>query len=203
MAYDQEKVTAFENVITKETDEKIKQYQKDLKVYEELELEKTKNLEYEKMFTYMQAQVHQIQSKYKQMLTKEKLSARRELLSFRNGLTDKVFLLAEEKLLAFSNTKEYETYFLEELKKAMEEFPDENSRKKAEILVKKEDLKLEAKIKEIFGTQITLTADKKNRLGGFILRDNEKGLLVDKTFASALSDQRPEFYGACGLKVNF
>ncbi len=203
MAYDQEKVAAFENVITKETDEKIKKYQEDLKAYEELELEKTKNLEYEKMFTYMQAQVHQIQSKYKQLLTKEKLSSRRELLSFRNGLTDKVFGLAEEKLLAFSSTKEYQTYFVEELKKALAEFPDEASRKRVEILVKKEDLKLEAEIKKLFGEGVTVTGDKKNRLGGFILRDNEKGLLVDKTFASALLDRRPEFYGTCGLKVDF
>ncbi len=203
MAYDQEKVSAFEDVITRETDEKIKQYQEDLKVYEQLEVEKTKNLEYEKMFTYMQAQVHQIQSKYKQMLTKEKLSSRRELLSFRNGLTDKVFELAEEKLSAFSKTEEYQAYFLQELKKAMEELPDDDSRKRAEILVKKDDLALEEKVKKLFGEEVIMTGDKKNRLGGFVLRDNEKGLLIDKTFASALLDRRPEFYGTCGLKVNF
>ena len=111
MAYDNEKLQRFEQSVLMEAEKKIQEIQAETEKMKENELESTRQKEYDKMFSVMQEQVHQLQLKYRQEVTKVELDGRRELLEFRNQLTEKIFQEAEEKLQKFTDTKEYQSFF--------------------------------------------------------------------------------------------
>jgi len=88
MAYNRDKLTAFENAVLEDTDSKIAELEREVRDYEQAELDKAREDEYNKMFTYMQDQVQVIKAKYRQSITKFELESKRNLLVFRNELTD-------------------------------------------------------------------------------------------------------------------
>ena len=90
MAYDNEKLQRFEQSVLMEAEKKIQEIQAETEKMKENELENTRQKEYDKMFSVMQEQVHQLQLKYRQEVTKVELDGKRELLEFRNQLTEKI-----------------------------------------------------------------------------------------------------------------
>lgn len=199
MAYNRDKLTAFENAVLEDTDSKIAELEREVRDYEQAELDKAKEDEYNKMFTYMQDQVQVIKAKYRQAITKFELESKRNLLVFRNELTDRVFEAAKERLAAFRKTKDYEAFLTKKIKQAFAEFPCDS----AVVLVNKDDLAYAAKIKAAVPGIAELEADHQNHLGGFKLVNREKGLLADETFAAALEQQKQAYYTSCGLSVHF
>ena len=199
MSYSLDKLTAFERAVQQEAEHKIKQLQEEAKAYREQALAKEQEEQYAKMFEYMQEQVGFIKSRQKQSVTKYDLKIRRELVQFRNQLAEKVFEEAKEKLVAFSQTKEYREFLINKIKSAMEVFPFDSPTS----LLKKEDLRFFEDIKENFSDTIFVEEDPNNHMGGFILFNKEHGVLVDETFYAVLEDQKQEFYSSCGLTIQY
>ncbi len=196
MAYDNEKLQRFEQSVLMEAEKKIQEIQAETEKMKENELENTRQKEYDKMFSVMQEQVHQLQLKYRQEVTKVELDGKRELLEFRNQLTEKIFQEAEEKLQKFTDTKEYQSFLLTSIQTAAESFTGQPMI----ISIQEKDLPLTEKICELVPTA-TAQADPANQLGGFKLIQPEKNVLQDETFANDLDKQRQEFYRTCGLTI--
>ena len=53
MVYDKEKLSTFSNAVKRETDSKIEQLKREVEEYEKAELEKVREDQYNRMFTYM------------------------------------------------------------------------------------------------------------------------------------------------------
>ncbi len=196
MAYDKEKLSRFENTILSETQDKIDQMQKEIDAYRKTELENAKQMEYDRMFSAMQAQVHTLQWKYRQLVTKASLEDKRKTLAVRNELAQKVFDKAEESLLAFADGAPYKSYLLDEMKKAAERFDFQG----AVIYLRNQDMSFAEEIKNLFPIK-DIQPDKTNTLGGFRVMNERLGLLLDETFQSKLKDQHEYFYQHCGLTV--
>lgn len=197
MSYDQEKMKAFEDAVRTETDQKIALIQKELSEHEQEEIAKAREQEYDKMFTYMQDQVRAIKAKHKQRITKFELEYKRSLLLFRNKLSEQVFKQAKAELLAFAESSGYEAFLIQMLQTETEGFPCEN----AVVYVRSADLKYAKQIKQALPAIADVKADEKNSMGGFYIVNEEKGLLIDDTFAARLDEQRQSFYADCGLTV--
>ena len=200
MSFNQDKLMAFQEAIQKETDEKIAQIEQEIKEYEATELDKVRDDAYNQMFTYMQDQVHNIQNRYKQSITKYELESKRNILLFRNKLAETVFEQVKEKLIAFAASKEYESYLLEHIQTTLKDFPCENG---ITICMRKEDLKYSEEIQKALPCRVQIKADPKNHLGGFFLLNEAQGVMEDKTFSSALDDQHRYFYETCGLSIQY
>lgn len=196
MSYDKEKLSRFEKTVLAQAEEKIQKIRSEIKEYEKSELEKTKQQEYDRIFTYMQTQVHNLEWKYKRIVTKKSLEAQREILVCRNELIEKVFEQTKEKLLRFAESAEYKIYLIKRLGKAAETF----SCKDAEISVRAQDMQFEEDILRATGAAI-VSVDKSNKLGGFKIINNKDGLLLDETLDSDLIEQRQYFYQTCGMTV--
>lgn len=196
MGYNKNKLVAFEQAILEESKEKINAIEQEIRDYEQTELTKAKEDEYNKMYQYMQQQVHLIQNRWKQSVTKYELDSRRELLLFRNELSEQVFRKVRERLLEYSKSEPYQRNLIARLQNAMEEFPYDS----AVVLLKKDDLKLESEICRLL-PQIVVAEDPNNHLGGFTLLYEEKGVLADLTYESALQNRKQDFSVKCGLKV--
>ena len=148
MAYDNEKLQRFEQSVLMEAEKKIQEIQAETEKMKENELENTRQKEYDKMFSVMQEQVHQLQLKYRQEVTKVELDGKRELLEFRNQLTEKIFQEAEEKLQKFTDTKEYQSFLLTSIQTVAESFTGQPMI----ISIQEKDLPLTEKICELVPT---------------------------------------------------
>lgn len=196
MSYDKEKLSRFQNTVLSEADEKIQKMKEEAQEYEKSELEKTRQQEYDRIFTYMQAQVRNLEWKYRRIVTKKSLEVKREVLICRNELTEKVFAQTKEKLLQFANSAEYKDYLLNRLKTAVKDFPCNG----ASIAVRAEDFAFEKDLLETSGVA-SVVVDKSNQLGGFCIINQQSGLLLDETLASDLIEQRQYFYQISGMTV--
>ena len=197
MSYDKEKLSRFQKTVLSEAEEKIQNIQEEAEEYKKSELEKTRQLEYDRIFTYMQTQVHNLEWKYRQVVTKKSLEAKREVLIYRNELTEKVFTQTREKLQHFAASAEYRVYLIKRLEKAVKKFPCEG----AVIAVREEDLSFEKDLLKAAPSADSVVLDKSNRLGGFRLINQASGLLLDETLASDLIEQRQYFYQMSGMTV--
>lgn len=199
MVYDKEKLSAFSSAVKRETDSKIEQLKREVEEYEKAELEKVREDQYNRMFTYMQDQVQIIKSKYRQSITKFELESKRNLFVYRNQLTEQVFEQVQKRLLDFTKTADYQDFLLKQIQAAMKEFPCQTG----VILLAKEDMSLANQIKTAISNVTTVEADSKNHLGGFTIVNREQGLVADKTFQTALEEEKQQFYRTCGLRINF
>lgn len=196
MSYDKEKLSRFENTVLSETQEKIDSIIKEAEEYKQSELEKAKQQEYDKMFNYMQSQVRNIQWKYKQVVTKASLDAKRKTLVFRNELSQKVFEETEKSLKDFADSAKYKDYIVQKFQSAIKNFECDG----AILLLRKEDMPLAEELKKIAGIQ-NVETDKTNLLGGFKIENRKTSLLLDESFASILADQKQYFYQNSGLTL--
>lgn len=199
MSIEQEKLIAFENAILEETNQEIEAMEQEIATYEAAEMKKAQEEEYDRFFVLMQAEVQALKAKYKKSITKAELSCKQDLLRFRNHLTDSVFEEARVQILAFTKTSGYVDFLIGQIAAALSAFPCDH----AALMLRTEDASLAAAIQTACPAITAVTADKKNRLGGFCLINEEKGLLEDRTFASALEAKKPAFYASCGLTVQF
>ena len=132
----------------------------------------------DKYFDYMQDQVHLIQSDIKRQMAKAELSAKRELLLYRNQISEKVFQNVKKQLSDFAQSSDYKTYLINSIRDCI----NNQSLQDIKILVRQEDLDL---LRENdFTQQFAVEQDSSIRLGGFILLDKSAGMMIDQSFDS-------------------
>ncbi len=199
MAYNQEKLQAFQEAIREETDQKIAALEEEMRAYEKTELEQAQKVEQQRLEQNKKQQAHEIEAKYMRQITRTRLTRRRSLIAARNRMVDDVFLQAAKKLAEFAASKEYPSYLQKRVTNALDEFPCET----AVLTVPKNQLKTAKQFAAALPAITEVREDPNNQLGGFCLLNEEAGILLDETFPSLLEEQRRPFLASCGLKVTF
>lgn len=119
------------------------------------------------------------------MVSKAQLDMKKEILICREELTDKLFDSVKNKLAEYRKTKEYK----EKLCRAV----SEEDTREARILLSPEDMRLSSEIKKAAEKSASVAADETIRYGGFRILYSDKGIISDRTFDSALKEQRRAF----------
>lgn len=197
MSYDKQKLLRFQEAILEDADEKIARMNQNVSKYEQRELNNTKQQKLEEIFTYMQNRVRHLKSEFNYKLTKKSLEFKKEILSFRNELIEKVMKQSENEILNFVHSDEYKNYLLNKVKQVFDEFNFSN----AKIKIRREDLKFKEDILNC-GNISEVLIDDHNKLGGFTAIDPKSNILVDKTIATILDNQRQHLLKTSGLIVN-
>ena len=191
-----EKLQRFENIIFSDVDSKVNATIEEADRYKENALSEHHEQIMDKYFDYMQDQVHLIQSDIKRQMAKAELSAKRELLLYRNQISEKVFQNVKKQLSDFAQSSDYKTYLMNSIR----DCTDSNSFPDAKILVRQEDLTF---LKENdFNQHFTIEQDRSIRLGGFILLDKSAGMMIDQSFDSKLNELVSYFIQTSGLMIN-
>ena len=186
----------FENIIFSDVDSKVNATIEEADRYKENALSEHHEQIMDKYFDYMQDQVHLIQSDIKRQMAKAELSAKRELLLYRNQISEKVFQNVKKQLSDFAQSSDYKTYLMNSIR----DCTDSNSFPDAKILVRQEDLTF---LKENdFNQHFTIEQDSSIRLGGFILLDKSAGMMIDQSFDSKLNELVSYFIQTSGLMIN-
>ena len=197
MSYDKQKLLRFQEAILEDADEKIARMNQNVSKYEQRELNNTKQQKLEEIFTYMQNRVRHLKSEFNYKLTKKSLEFKKEILSSRNELIEKVMKQSENEILNFVHSDEYKNYLLNKVKQVFDEFNFSN----AKIKIRREDLKFKEDILNC-GNISEVLIDDHNKLGGFTAIDPKSNILVDKTIATILDNQRQHLLKTSGLIVN-
>lgn len=196
MSYDKQKLLRFQEAILEDADEKVAHMNQNISKYEQRELNNAKQQKLEEIFIYMQNRVRHLKSEFNYKLTKKSLELKKEILSFRNELIEKVMQQSENEILHFVNSDEYKDYLLHKVKQVFDEFNFSN----VKISVRHEDLKFKEDILN-FKNVSEVLVDDHNKLGGFIAVDTQSNIMVDKTISTILNSQRQHFLKTSGLII--
>lgn len=196
MSYDKQKLLRFQEAILEDADEKIARMNQNVSKYEQRELNNTKQQKLEEIFTYMQNRVRHLKSKFNYKLTKKSLEFKKEILSFRNELIEKVMKQSENEILNFVHSDEYKNYLINKVKQVFDEFNFNN----AKIKIRREDIKFKEDILNC-GNISEVLIDDHNKLGGFIAFDPKSNVMIDKTISTILDNQRQHFLKTSGLII--
>ena len=121
---------------------------------------------------------------------------RRELFALRAEIADAVFRRAEEEIIEYTSTPGYKAYVLREAGKASELIGGAE----CNVRLREADKALSDDIIKLLPGGVFVTDDS-ILIGGVIIDCAEKGLRLDCTLDTRLSDQRRWFAENSGLKV--
>lgn len=181
-----EKVARFEEAINKAADGEINALLSDARKKAE-EAVKCADEEYlENSYSVVAEETRNIKRKLEHEVSQKEFEASKEVFSHRSQSVDRFFEELEKELEAFSQTSEYQR----KLTEWTEEIEKENAfNEKTVIYVKSSDVDI---IKKHY-PNVTVSADKKIRLGGVCVFYPERSVFSDKTFDSAFVQQKSEF----------
>lgn len=123
------------------------------------------------------------------------VASKRELLEYREEITDKVFTAVLEQVEGFTKTDEYALLMVERAKKCAEE----NKNLKGKIFVRHRDMALAEKLSACGD----FTVEEKDTIlyGGIMVVYESTGLAYDYTADSVLEEERRAFAGRAGLNL--
>jgi vacuolar-type H+-ATPase subunit E/Vma4 len=130
--------------------------------------------------------IKRIQNKFTRETSQQEFSGKKTILRHREELTEKLFAQVEEKLAALRNSPEY----IDIIVKKMLVTPIENG---AEILLSPDDMKYVDTLKKAVKNEVQFKAEESIEKGGFSVFNKAAGTIIDKTFDSALDEQKQAF----------
>jgi V/A-type H+-transporting ATPase subunit E len=128
-----------------------------------------------------------ITAKYTRETAQNEFSVKKKLLRHREELTDKLFAEVRDKITALRNQSDYIDVLV---KKLLVTAIDNGS----EILLAPEDMKFADTLKKaVKAENVTFKPEESIKLGGFSIYNKEKATITDKTFDSAVEEQKAVF----------
>ena len=138
----------------------------------------------------IQSEIAKIRNQSQLVLSEETQKSRRQQIE------EAIFAAAEEKILSYTSGEEYRL----RLKKELTEAGAPYRTLPCTLFLRRSDLPLSEELCSLF-TQCRVEAGN-IRLGGFILRCDEKHISIDGTFDSRLAQKREEFKQYSGLTID-
>ena len=130
-------------------------------------------------------------------LAKKTQDGQKKLYIERSAMTDEVFKLATEKLIAFTQSDKYEPMLFDGAKAVAELFGEND----CVVYVKESDMSYGDKIKSFFGGNAEVAADETIKIGGVKGFCKSMGIIADETLDSKLEEQRGWFVENAELSV--
>lgn len=121
----------------------------------------------------------------------------KKLVDKRDEYVASIFKEAKNKLVAFVNSKDYQTYLIKHMEEICKLYQMEDS-----ILeLREEDMKYKDELIKAYGIALEVEASNKIMIGGFIIKNKVTNVVVDESLDSALESQKDWFYKTSGLMI--
>ena len=146
----------------------------------------------------IQDEIASIKSERSRKVSVAELEGRRDQLILRDQLVGKVFEEAAAKIAAFTKTDGYRQYMIDLVKKSCDQIPEGS----IIISVKKDDLFLSSDLIAASGRDAKVEANAVIQLGGVLVSNPEKGIVVDETLDLKLNNQKDWFISVSGLSIS-
>ena len=198
MSQPDKKLEKFSSAVLKDAEEQRTRTLSEIDSYRRTELEKAEEEILHDAYVMIQNQIAAIKNRQSREISLTELEGRRKLLKLRESLTKQVFDDAAAKIIDYTKTEAYRALLCSIVKKSCLSIPEGP----VVLEVKKEDLRLAADLQAACGgRQATVEANDNITLGGVILYNREKGIIVDETLDLKLSAQKDWFASSSGLSI--
>lgn len=142
-------------------------------------------------YNKIQKAVKDAESKYRRMYALEEQKFRVNTLLHREELSRKIFNDVQKRLYEFAESEKYGEYLMNIAK-------DEKLSDSAVMAVSPKDKKYGEMLKAEYGYEFKI--DESIKIGGIMFIDSEQGFIIDKTFDSALEEQKKAFSSRYSFK---
>jgi V/A-type H+-transporting ATPase subunit E len=198
MSQPEMKLTKFTSAVLKDAEEQRSQILSEIDEYRKVQIEKAEEEILNDAYVMIQNEIALIKNKNGRQISLSELESRRKLLKLRDEISRGVFEDAEKSLHDFTATPKYVDFICDIIKKCAETFPAG----KSVIQVRKEDLQYKDKIISAFGRADTVCEVNVNiNIGGVIIYNHDKGIIVDETLDLKLENQKDWFATTSGLTI--
>lgn len=199
MSQPEKKLDKFSSAVLKDAEEQRSKILSEIEEYKKEQMEKAEEDILHDAYVLIQNEIASIHNKQSKDISLAELDGRRKLLKLREDLTGRVFSEAAERIKEFSKTEEYKNYIVSTVKAATESLPEGG----VVIEVKKDDLAL-AQSLIAASTRPAEVAETSNiTLGGVIIVNSEKGIVVNETLDLKLSSQKDWFASSSGMLLGY
>lgn len=194
-----EKLEKFSNSIFNDVNKKAKEILDNAqKTYDDI-LEKAKDEALNIAYEMIQENNNKITSKYKKIVSKAEIEARKEVLSHREELSQLIFANVKAKLNTFTLSDKYENYLVNVLKESLSNV---DTKEGIEIFLSPKDMKFKDKLVGASNFKDVKISENQNiKLGGLEILFVGSNIIDDKTFDSALLEQKEIFNQSSKLKI--
>lgn len=186
------KLEKFSESVNSEVEEHISKILDEANEQRDKRLEKAEDDALLDAYNKIQKSVRDTEAKYRRMYALEEQKFRMDALRHREELSGKIFGDIEKKLAEFVSSEKYGDYLFRIAE-------GENLSGSGEIAVSPRDKAYGEKLGEKYGCEVKL--DNSIELGGLMIIDKEQGMIIDKTFDSALEEQKKAFSSRYSFKT--
>lgn len=192
------KLEKFTSSVLKDAEEQRSKILNEIDEYRKAEIEKAEEEILNDAYVMIQNEIAVIKNKNSRQISLSELESRRKLLKLRDEISRGVFEDSSKNLLNFTSSPSYSDYICNIIKKTVETFPAG----KSVIMVKKEDLQYSEKLLSAFGRADAVCEASDNIIiGGVIIYNHDKGIVVDETLDLKLANQKDWFAASSGLAI--
>lgn len=197
MPQQNEKISKFLDAIHKDAESRREALERETEAFKQEEIKKAEGEALREAYALIQHEIEEIRLKISRDLSTKELSAKRSLLQKREEITEKVFRLARERLLAFSRSPEYKAALFGYLEDAARLF----GRVPVAVSIRPEDEALKEEITAKFPAGCEVKCDGGIKLGGAVVCAPSLGKSADYTLDRSLAEQHAWFRQNSGLYI--
>ena len=191
MASNVDKLSKFNSAINHYAESQREKILKDIADYQARELEETANNAKIEADRLLVKELAEMRDRIMREMSHREMDSRRELLTKRQEISEKVFERAEKALIEYASLMER---YAANIAKVLTE-PG------TVVYVKSGDEKYKAQIEKAFGDTVTIAVDDKSKIGGLRAENVAMRLAADETLDSILASKRGWFEENSGMAV--
>jgi vacuolar-type H+-ATPase subunit E/Vma4 len=193
---EQDKLLKFRQAVLSDVELKVKKIEQEVEEIKKVSLAQTEDEQLNDAYSYIQDNVAKIKSEYKLLISKKDLAAKQDVLLQRENYRQMILNNVRDRLRAFAKTDEYKTYLMQKFEQAVSTYSLDGSI----VEYRPEDNWMEQEIKAKYpAADCTFKPSTLIKIGGFTIRNDNAGTLIDETFESKLQEQIPYFNQNCRI----
>ena len=198
MAYTpEEKLELFEQAILKKAEAEKQAILNESEKTKKAELDQEENKLLEELYYHIQSEVSQIKTAGIKEISRENSELKKQLFQQRQQYITDILARARAELVSFAKSEAYGEYLL----KKAESLAQTHRMDGSVIKLRTQDLSYSDRIREIYGPCEVKADDATIAIGGMILENRAKGILVDYSLDTALEEQKNWIYNYSGFHI--
>lgn len=199
MAYTpEEKLDMFEQAILKKAEAEKQTILDESEKIKKAQLEEEENRLLEELYHHIQSEVSQIKTDGVKEVARANMKLKKELYQQREQYIKQVLSLARAELVSFVKTQAYGDFLMRKAALLAKEHKMDGS----VIKLRTQDLSYRDQILKVYGPCEVEADDESIAIGGIILENRTRGILLDYSLDTALEEQVSWLYNNSGLILN-
>ncbi|HCB99800.1 MAG TPA: hypothetical protein DEP42_01045 [Ruminococcaceae bacterium] len=192
------KLEKFSSGVLNDAKEELTKATADVEDFRKKEMQGTEEKVLHEAYDLIQAKIADIHTKQSRQVSLAELEGRRKLLLLRDQMMQKTFDEVAEKIKAYTQTAEYSKWLCDTLQKSCKSMPAGS----LIVQVKSGEITPNDQMTAAAGRDsVAIEESSKVTLGGFILVNKTKGIVVDETLDQKLHNEEDWFAASSGLSI--